>query len=166
MCFAFVYRPTKKQQQQQQQQQQQCVNQMPPVQSSLASGRRASGSGKVVTDGDSTGLPSASRFKTPNPSQPSNSGGGTTRTQPGDKLPDANSCCSAKRPKLAAGSVASSQLAKRSCVSPNKLDWYPPVVHEDRLASSSRSLRHRIRQKRPPNADEGFSAKRLKLDTG
>ena len=90
----------------------------------------------------------------------------STRKPPADKLPVANSCHGSKRPKPSAGSKASPQLAKRSCVHPKKLDWHPPVEREDRLASSSRSRRHRIMRKRPPNADEGISAKRLKLDTG
>ena len=124
-----------------------CNNQKPPVHSSLVSGTRDFGTGNAEAVGDLSGLACSPTNLDSMIPQPSKDGGGTTKLQPGDLHPDAN-------------------VAKRLCVRPQKLDWHPPVEREDRLASTSRSRRHRIMRKRPPNADEGISAKRLKLDTG
>ena len=121
---------------------------------------RDPGSHKKAKLGDSSGLGVVSSKELE--SSPNQTGGGTTRAQPGEKrselaMSSATHTTASKRVRIVQKQpIADNRLASSSCRHGG--------TSEDRLASSSRG--RRISSKRPPDAVEGIAAKRQKLDTG
>ena len=145
----------------------------------MATETRGLGLGKRQKAGGSSGLANPSSVVPVSPSEQTRKGGGTTHEQLGEKcehpeLPGDHLLLFAAVVDCAEVLPSRSQVfAPAIPVGPSgagTLDEHRLVSSsrpaEDRLAPSSRASRRRVSSKRPPNADEGVSAKRLKLDTG
>ena len=113
-----------------------CNNQKPPVHSSLVSGTRDSGPDIGLKSGDWSGLTSPPTVLEPQALQPSNFGGGTTNSQPGDlhTATELSRVPRARRPVPATDALQSSKHAKRLCSRSELLDWHPPVELDDHAA--------------------------------